>query len=87
MKDKNTISELYENYIDDIYSNTIEKSKYTDKIKRLEKELDETLTKEQKDKQEEINTYYQKRNEEVFKNIWKSAYSLATKLIIEGLKE
>ena len=87
MKGKNTILELYEYCIDNIYTNTIESSNYTDEINKLEEELEETLTPEQKKKYEENSICYQKRNEEIYKNIWTSAYSKATKLIAEGLKE
>ena len=87
MENKDTILELYENAIDNIYKSTVENSSYTNEIIKNEEELEKTLTKEQKEKLEQINEYHQKRNEEIFKEIWISAYSKATKLIVEGLKE
>lgn len=87
MENKDTILELYEYDIDNIYTGTVENSSYTNEIIKNEEELERTLTKEQKEKFEQINVYHQKRNEEIYKKIWITAYSKATKLLVEGLKE
>lgn len=87
MENKENILKLYDNYIDEIYTETLSKSEYTDKIKDIENNFKEKLSSSQIEMLDLINSYQQKQNDEMYKNIWITSYSLATKLIIEGLKE
>lgn len=87
MENKENILKLYDNFIDAVYTETLNRSEYTNKIKDIENIFKEKLTLSQIEMLDLINSYQQKQNEEMYKNIWIKAYSLATKLIIEGLKE
>ena len=87
MENKEELIKLYESKIDEIYGNTINNSSYTDKIKCLEDELIQILTDQQKEQLQKINEYKQQQNEEIYKNIFVSAFSLATKLFVEGINK
>ena len=85
MENKETILKLYDNFMDDIYTMPPENKKMSEKIAVLEEKLNKTLTDEQKKLLEQIDEIETKRVENVYKEVFVFAYSLATKLIIEGL--
>lgn len=84
MENKETILQLYENFIDEIYTMTHSNLEVTKKIDEQETLLRETLTEEQKEIIETLNNYEDERNEIVNKNTFIYAFSLATKLFVEG---
>ena len=86
MKDDKTILKLYDKYIDDIYSITKDNIKISKKVVELENILLPTLTKEQKDLLNQISNLENDRTDILTKNTFKFAYSLATNLIVESLK-
>ena len=84
---ENSISNLYEKYIDDIYSNiSHEGLEISKKVVKLENKLIPTLSKEQKKLLDQINEYENDRIDLITKETFKFAYSLATNLILESLK-
>ena len=86
MKDDKTILKLYDKYIDDIYSITKDNIEISKKVVELENILLPTLTKEQKDLLNQISNLENDRTDILTKNTFKFAYSLATNLIVESLK-
>lgn len=86
MKDDKTILKLYDKYIDDIYSMTKDNIEISKKVVELENVLLPTLTKEQKDLLNQISNLENDRTDILTKNTFKFAYSLATNLIVESLK-
>lgn len=85
MNDNQTILELYDMFMDQIYTMTPENYKLSTEISDLEDKLNSTLTKEQQELLELINEKESERVEEVFKSVFVYSYKLATKLLIEGL--
>ena len=85
MENNETILKLYENFIDDIYYMSSEKSELSTKILEQQDILDETLTEEQKKLLHNIKDLENESNELLNKNTFIFAYKLATKLIIESL--
>ncbi len=84
---ENSISSLYEKYFDDIYSNiSHEGLEISKKVVELENKLIPTLSKEQKKLLDQINKYENDRIDLITKETFKFAYSLATNLILESLK-
>lgn len=84
---ENSISNLYEKYFDDIYSNiSHEGLEISKKVVELENKLIPTLSKEQKKLLDQINEYEDDRIDLITKETFKFAYSLATNLILESLK-
>lgn len=84
---ENSISNLYEKYFDDIYSNiSHEGLEISKKVVELENKLIPTLSKEQKKLLDQINKYENDRIDLITKETFKFAYSLATNLILESLK-
>lgn len=79
-----TILQLYETFIDEIYTMTVSKLEVTKKIDEQETLLRETLTEEQKEIINKLNNYENEKNEMVNKNTFVYAFSLATKLFVEG---
>ena len=86
MKDDKTILKLYDKYIDDIYSITKDNIEISKKVVELENILLPTLTKEQKDLLNQISNLENDRTDVLTKETFKFAYSLATNLIVESLK-
>ena len=86
MKDDKTILKLYDKYIDDIYSMTKDNIEISKKVVDLENVLLPTLTKEQKELLNQISNLENDRTDILTKNTFKFAYSLATNLIVESLK-
>lgn len=86
MKDDKTILKLYDKYIDDIYSMTKDNIEISKKVVELENVLLPTLTKEQKELLNQISNLENDRTDILTKNTFKFAYSLATNLIVESLK-
>ena len=85
MNDNQTILELYDMFMDQIYTMTPENYKLSTEISDLEDKLNSTLTKEQQELLESINEKESERVEEVYKNVFVFSYKLATKLLVEGL--
>jgi len=85
MNDNQTILELYDMFMDQIYIMTPENYKLSTEISDLEDKLNSTLTKEQQELLESINEKESERVEEVYKNVFVFSYKLATKLLVEGL--
>ena len=85
MKDKETILKLYDNFMDEIYTMTPENHIFLSEIATLEDKLNKTLTDQQKKILNKINELESQRVENVYKEVFVFAYSLATKLIVEGL--
>lgn len=85
MEDNKTILELYENYVDDIYSMTSEKLEISNKISKQEQLFLRTLTDEQKEIIDTLNLYQEEKEELVRKQAFVFAYKLATNLLIESL--
>ena len=84
---KNSISDLYEKYIDDIYSSiTYENLKISKKVLEFENILLSTLNQEQKELLNKISNLENDRTDLITKETFKFAYSLATNLIVESLK-
>lgn len=84
MENKEAILQLYENYIYEIYIMTERKLEITKKIDEHETLLRKTLTEEQKEIIKTLSKYEDKRNELINKDTFVYAFSLATKLILEG---
>ncbi len=87
MKDKETILQLYNNYIDEIYTMTVEKLDVSKEIVTLENELDKTMTEQQKEILKKLQQKEDEKNEIVYKQVFVFAYSLANKLMIESLTD
>lgn len=85
--EKEAILKLYEAFVDDIYTDTVEKIELSQKIIEQEKLLLSTLTQEQKEIFSRLNECENKKNELVNKNTFVFAYSLANKLMIESLEK
>lgn len=85
MEDNKTILELYENYMDDIYTMTSEKLEISNKISKQEQLFLRTLTDEQKELIDTLNLYQEEKEELVRKQAFVFAYKLATNLLIESL--
>lgn len=85
---KNSISDLYEKYIDDIYSSiTYENLEISKKVLEFENILLSTLNQEQKELLNKISDLENDRTDLITKETFKFAYSLATNLIVESLKK
>lgn len=84
MENKGAILQLYETFIDEIYTMTVSKLEVTKKIDEQETLLMETLTEKQKEIINKLKDYENERNEMVNKNTFVYAFSLATKLFLEG---
>ena len=84
MENKETILQLYETFIDEIYTMTVSKLEVTKKIDEQETLLRETLTEKQKEIINKLNNYENEKNELVNQNTFVYAFSLATKLFLEG---
>lgn len=84
--EKKTILELYENYADKIYDKALSK-KLSNEVSFLEDKLLENLSEEQKKLLDEINTKKSEKEEIIYREMFVSAFSLATRLFVEGLKE
>ena len=87
MKDNKTILKLYDTYINDIYDMTPENLEISKKVVEFENLLLPTLTKEQKELLNKISDFENDRTDVLTKETFKFAYSLATNLIVESLKD
>lgn len=85
---KEKILELYENYIDDIYSSTMneDKLKLSKEISDLTDKFYLTLTQEQEKILKELQEKEDEKQELVYRNVFVFAFSLATDLFAEGLE-
>ena len=85
---KEKILELYENYIDDIYSSTMneDKLKLSKEISDLTDKFYLTLTKEQEKILKELQEKEDKKQELVYRNVFVFAFGLGTELFAEGLE-
>ena len=85
---KEKILELYENYIDEIYSSTMneDKLKLSKEISDLTDKFYLTLTKEQEKILKELQEKEDKKQELVYRNVFLFFFSLATNLFAEGLE-
>ena len=86
MEGKETIEEIFEQNMDKIYTDTVEKLEINKEISDLTDELNKTLTDEQKKLLEEINQKEDEKRDIINKNTFVFAYSLAVKSIIQSLK-
>ena len=83
---KETILELYENYMDKIYEErTPKEQKIIDKTIELSGIFQRTLSKEQITMFEEMQDLETQRHEEIKKRVWVFSYSLCNKLMVESL--
>lgn len=85
MEDNKTILDLYENYMDEIYTMTTEKLDISNKISEQERIFFDTLTDEQKSLLDDINLYGEQKEEIIRRQVFVFAYKLATNLFIESL--
>ena len=83
---ENCILNLYNKYIDDIYNMSKENLEISKKVVELENNLLPTLSKAQKELLDKINNLENDRTDLLTKEAFKFAYSLATNLIVESLK-
>ena len=83
---ENCILNLYNKYIDDIYNMSKENLEISKKVVELENNLLPTLSKAQKESLDKINNLENDRTDLLTKETFKFAYSLATNLIVESLK-
>ena len=85
---KEKILELYENYIDEIYSSTMneDKLKLSKEISDLTDKFYLTLTKEQEKILKELQEKEDKKQELVYRNVFVFAFSLGIDLFAEGLE-
>ena len=85
---KEKILELYENYIDDIYSSTMneDKLKLSKEISDLTDKFYLTLTKEQEKILKELQEKEDEKQELVYRNVFVFAFSLGIELFAEGLE-
>lgn len=86
MEGKETIEELFEQYMDNIYTETDEKLEINREISELTDKLNKTLSDEQKQLLEQINLKEDEKHDIINKNTFVFAYSLANKLFAESLK-
>ncbi len=86
MEGKETIEEIFEQNMDKIYTDTVEKLEINKEISDLTDELNKTLTDEQKKLLDEINQKEDEKRDIINKNTFVFAYSLAVKSIIQSLK-
>lgn len=86
MEGKETIIEIFEQNMDNIYTETVEKLEIEKEIASLEEELYKILSAEQLELINEINQKENMKHDIINRNVFVFAYSLATKSIIEGLK-
>lgn len=87
MEDKETISKLYSMCKEDIYKMKSQNIEITKKIAEETDILYKNLTEEQIQIIDKINQYENERVEIINKEVFKYAFSLATKLFAEGLTE
>lgn len=87
MEDKKTILKLYDFFMDEIYQSVPTNQNELNEIVEIEDKLLEGLTEEQKQLVEKIREYESNRTEEVNKCVFVNAFSMATKLFVEGIKE
>lgn len=87
MENKETILQLYDNYIDEIYTANSEKLEVSKEISDLENEFDKTLSEEQKKLLDKIRSKESEKNELIYKQVFIFAYSLANRLMIESLTD
>lgn len=86
MKDKQTILQLYDVFMDKIYGEVAQTKEEISHYIELEDKLQDSLNDEQKQILEEIRELDNKKQEKVNKHTFISAFSLATRLFAEGLK-
>jgi len=86
LEGKETIEEIFEQNMDKIYTDTVEKLEINKEISDLTDELNKTLTDEQKKLLDEINQKEDEKRDIINKNVFVFAYSLAVKSIIQSLK-
>lgn len=86
MKNKETILKLYEMFADEIYKEVPQDKEETAHYLELEDKLQDSLNDEQKQILEELRNYDNERVEKVYKAMFVFAFSLSTKLFIEGLE-
>ena len=85
MEKSKTILQLFNLYKNDIYKMDSSYYEILKKIGEQEKLLNETLTDEQKNILSKINLYKNEQTEYMNQHIFKYAYSLSNKLLIESL--
>ncbi len=83
---KNTIEQLFNMFETEIYEYTETNKDLLSKIVNLEKNFYSKLNEEQKQDYEKINDLKLLNTEETDKNIFKYAFSFATRLILESMK-
>jgi len=86
LEGKETIVEIFEQNMDNIYTDTVEKLEIEKEISDLTDELNKTLTEEQKKLLDEINQKEDEKHDIVNRNTFVFAYSLATRIIVESFK-
>lgn len=82
--ERKVILDLYNRYADEIYSNALKDNKLSNEISCLEDKLSKSLSDEQKEMLEIINEKENEKEEIICQEMFISAFSLATKLFLEG---
>lgn len=85
--EKETILNIYEKFADEIYENASNDFEMTEEVFRLQNKFYSSLSDEQKKMFEHLQDFEYEKNEAINKNTFIYAFSLATKLFIEGLAE
>lgn len=86
LKDRKTIIGLFENYSDDIYSLDDKERELQIKVIEKEEAFTNTLTEQQKEQYEKVWELKNERNGRTDEKIFVYGFSLATKLILEGVQ-
>ena len=86
LNDKQTILKLYEFYRDYLRENTEEYTEILQQLNTQRHELDKIITEEQKNSIDKFAELYGMLSGEENKLYFMGGFSLATKLIVEGLK-
>lgn len=87
MKKKENILKQYEIHADKIYNTTLDTLDIVQEIEILQDKLNNTFTEEQKKLFEELKDKENKKNEELYKNMFIEGFSLSTKLLVEGMQD
>ena len=87
VKNKETISKYFIQYMNDIYKRSPETVRLTKEIIKIQNVLYETLTDEQVKMIDEINKLEGHRTKEMNKNVWVNGVSFCCQMIFEGLSK
>ena len=83
---KSNILDLYEQYIDDLYENGTDDKKATSEEREIMHKFFASFSEEQSKLYEKLEEHQILSNEALQKKIFVYAFSLAVKLVVQGLK-